>query len=161
MNLKLDSPGDVLTVGRSVASPRRHVQVRLVQRDALDKLRRREPPEDLVDGATRVAVPGTVRRHHHQLRTDLEGLMQRHRGAHTERPGFIGGAHDHCALGSAGDGHGDASELRIVPLMDRRVKRVQVYVEDRSRPVVGSRHACVGASLPQHLVAFGPYTCCV
>ena len=54
---------------------------------------------------------------------------------------FVGRAHDNSPPGAPGDGDRYAAELRVVTLVHRRVESVEVDVEDRSRPVLGSRHS--------------------
>src|SRR6202158_894096 len=130
-----------------MAGARRDVQVRLIERYAFDQLRRCVAAKDLVHGPARLAVASAVGRHDHQLRALLQGLVQRHRRVHPKSPCFVRSAHDDSPARAARDGHRDASKLRVVSLVDRRVEGVEVDVEDRSRPGVGFRHVrCRGQS---------------
>src|SRR5713101_2651774 len=60
VDLKLDAPRYLLRVGRAVARARRHIEIGLVQADALDQLGRGEPPEDLVYEPAGLAIAGAV-----------------------------------------------------------------------------------------------------
>ena len=65
------------------------VEIGLVESDALDKLRRSEPAEDLMDEPAGLAVSGAVGIDNHELRAQLKGLVQGHRRAHPESPGLV------------------------------------------------------------------------
>jgi hypothetical protein len=48
----------------------------------------------------------------------------------TEAPGFVRGSTDHRTFSLPRDNHGFAAQVRVVPLLDRRIKRVHVDVDD-------------------------------
>src|SRR5438270_625650 len=89
VDLELDPASHVLRGRGAVPGPRRHVEVRLVQGDPLDELRRGEAAKDLVDEPARLSVAGAVRRDHRQLGRELQRLMERHRRAHAIGPGLV------------------------------------------------------------------------
>ena len=101
------------------------IEERLVDRDAFDE--RRGVAEDLEHSLARLRV----RRHsgwdHDRVAGTGAGPAAAHRGAHAERLRLIaGGQHDATA-----DDHGPAAKARIVALLDGRVERVEVGVQDR------------------------------
>ena len=70
------------------------------------------------------------RRHHDRVRTQPQRLPTAHRGAHAVGLGFVAGReHD-----AAADDHRPAPQRGVVSLLDRRVERVEVSVQDGRRP---------------------------
>ena len=60
----------------------------------------------------------------------------RHRRAHAERPRLVaGGGDDAARCGRAADGDRLAAQLRVVALLDGRVERVHVDVEDAAHRI--------------------------
>jgi hypothetical protein len=101
------------------------VEERLVDRQALHQ--RRGLPEHLEDRLARRRVRRHPRRHHDRLRTQLPGLPPTHRRAHAASLGLVAGRKHHATS----DDHRPTTQPRIVPLLDRRVERVQVGMQDR------------------------------
>ena len=115
------------------------VEERLVDRDPLDQ--RRRVLEDREHGLARFRVGRHPRRHHDGLRAEPPGLDAAHGRAHPEGPGLVaGGQHD-----AAADDHRPPPQPRVVALLDRRVERVEVGVEDR------------GLAAHEHMFAHGPW----
>jgi hypothetical protein len=107
-----------------------------------------------MDEPARLSIAGAVGIHHHELRTQLQRLVERHRGTHAERAGLVRSAHHHGPARASRHRHRDPAELDVVPLVHGGVEGVEVYVEDGARPILGSGHLGVPASLPQQLVAY-------
>ena len=112
-------PGDVVEPA--------DVQKCLVDRQALDH--RRRVLEHLEHRLARLRVGGHPRRHDDRLGAQPAGPTSAHRGADPARLGLVaGGEHD-----AGADDHRAAAEPGIVALLDRRVERVEVRVQDRGR----------------------------
>jgi hypothetical protein len=102
-----------------------HVEKRLVDRQALDD--RRRVFEHREHRLARFAVGLEARRDDDRVRTQALGLPAAHRRSHATGLRLVaGGEHD-----TRPDDHRPADQARIVALLDRRVKRVEVGVEDR------------------------------
>jgi hypothetical protein len=115
--------GDLPRRARDPPQPA-HVQERLVDRQALDE--RRRVPEHGEHGLARVGVRGHPRRDHDRLRAQPPRLRAAHRRTDAVRLGLVTGRqHDPAA-----DDHRATAQLRVVALLDRRVERVEVGVED-------------------------------
>ncbi len=100
------------------------VQERLVDRDAFDV--RRGVVEDREHGLAGLDVVLEPGRHHDRLRAQLAGLTSAHRRAHPVRLRLVAGReHD-----AGADDDRAAAQVRVIALLDRRVERVQVGVQD-------------------------------
>ena len=111
------------------------IEERLVDRDLLDD--RRVAAQDrhylLADAAVLAAVNG----HEDQLRTQGDRRAGRHGRANAIWPRLVaGGHHDSPAARSATNGNRLAAQRVVVALLDGRVERVQINVQDGSRPRV-------------------------
>jgi hypothetical protein len=73
-----------------------------------------------------------------QFRTLPPGRDRCHRRPHAERARFVAGRRHQAALAGSADGDRLAAEIRIVPLLDRRVEGVHVDVDDL--PLTGFVH---------------------
>ena len=104
-----------------------NVEERLVDRQPFDK--GRGIVEHAKERPAGLGVDRHPRRYDHRTRAQPPRLPAAHRGAHAEGLGLVArGEHD-----SSADDHGPAAQTRIVPLLDGRVERVEVGVEDRRR----------------------------
>jgi hypothetical protein len=105
-----------------------HIQERLVDGDALDQ--RRRVMEDLEHGLAGRGVGRHPRLDDDRVGAQQERLPAAHRRAHAAALGLVARrqhdphAHDHRA----------ATQARVVPLLYRRVERVQIGVQDRGVP---------------------------
>ena len=100
------------------------VEERLVDRDAFDE--RRRVVEDREDGPAGLDVGLEPWRHDDRLRAQLASLATAHGRAHAERLGLVAGGQDHAGA----DDHRAPPQLGVVALLDRRVERVQVGMQD-------------------------------
>src|SRR5205823_9313300 len=106
-----------------------HVQVRLVERERL--YQRRDLPEDLEDLPRDLAVLAEIRPDDDELGAETDRARHRQRRPHAERARLVArGRDDAAALRTAADRDRSPAERRIVALLDRRVERVHVDVED-------------------------------
>jgi hypothetical protein len=110
-----------------------HVEVRLVERQRLDE--RCHRAEDREDGLRYGPVLLEVGPHDDQLRAETHRPRHRHRRPHPEAARLVAGRRDDApARRAASDGHGTPRQGRIVPLLDRRVERIHVDVQDATIP---------------------------
>ena len=101
-----------------------HVEEGLVDRQRLDQ--GSGVAEDLEHVATGLRVRRHPRWHDDRVRTQLPGLASAHRGAHAVGLGLVaGGEHDPAA-----DDHRPPAQRRVVALLDGRVERVEISVQD-------------------------------
>ena len=77
-----------------------------------------------------LAVAPEARRHDDRLRAAPERLAHRHRGMHAEAAHLVARGRDDAASAGAADDHRLAGELGPVALLDGRVERVHVHVQD-------------------------------
>ena len=140
VDLELDPPRDLLGSGRPMARAGGDVEVRLVEGDALDQLRRGEAAKDLVDKSAGVAIAGAVGIDHHELRTERHRLVNRLRRMNAKGPRLVRGAHHHRPPRPPGYRHREAPQPGVVTLVDGGVEGVKVDVEDGARPVFEARH---------------------
>jgi hypothetical protein len=103
-----------------------HVEERFVDREALDE--RRRIVEDAEHRLARLGVGGHAGRHHDRLRAKPARLPAAHGGADAECLGLVARREDD----SRADDHRPPAQAGVVPLLNRRVERVDVGVEDRS-----------------------------
>ena len=102
-----------------------HVEERLVDRHAFDE--RRRVLEDPVDRLARLDVGGHPRRDDDRVRAQAASRRSAHGRTDAVRLGFVARReHD-----SRADDHRPAAQARVVSLLDRRVERVDVGVENR------------------------------
>ena len=81
-------------------------------------------------------VPREIGRHDDERRAQPDRLRHRHRRADAERPRLVARRGDDAALvGLAADGERLAAQRRVVALLDRRVERVHVDVEDAAHRI--------------------------
>ena len=66
-------------------------------------------------------------RHHDGTGAQAAGLPPSHRRPDAERLGLVAGGEDH----SGPHDHGPPLQARVIPLLDRRVERVQIGMQDR------------------------------
>ena len=105
-----------------------HVKIGLVQRQRLDD--RRVLGEDLADLLGDRLVDLEARLHEDQVRTlPLRG-HRRHGRPDAELAGFVARRRHDAPLAGSADGDRLAAEIRIVPLLDRRVEGVHVDVDN-------------------------------
>src|SRR5262245_60708925 len=101
-----------------------NVGERLVDGDALDI--RREVAQDTDGRVTEPLVFAEVSADKYQVGTELPRVSSRHAASHAEGPRFVGGReHD-----AAADRNRLASQPRVEQLFDRRIKGVEVRVEN-------------------------------
>jgi hypothetical protein len=107
----------------------RHIQIRLVERQRLDE--RRHAPVDGKHLFRHPAILLKVGAHDDQRGAQAHRPRHRNRRPDAVRPGLVTRRRYHAALGGiATDDNRFALERRIVALLDRRVERVHVDVED-------------------------------
>ena len=102
------------------------VEERLVDRESFDE--RRRVPEDREHRLARLRVRLHPRTHDDGLGAEAAGLPLAHGCPHAEGLRFVAGSQDDPAAHD----HGAAAQRRVVSLLDRRVERVGVRVEDRA-----------------------------
>ena len=102
-----------------------HVEEGLVDRQPFDQ--RRGVVEDAEHRLARLGVGRHARRDDDRVRAQAARLPAAHRGADAAGLRLVAGReHD-----AAADDHGPSAQARLVSLLDRRVERVQVGVQDR------------------------------
>ena len=102
-----------------------HIEERLVDRQPLDE--RRDVVEDAVRRLARRGVRLHPRRHDDRVRAEAPRPTERHRRLHAEGLGLVTRREDDAGA----DDHRQPAQARVVALLDRRVERVQICVEDR------------------------------
>ena len=102
-----------------------HVEERLVDRQSLDE--RRDVVEDPVGRLARRGVGVHPRRNDDRVRAEAPRPAERHRRLHAEGLRLVARREDHAGA----DDHRPPAQARVVALLDRRVERVQIRVEDR------------------------------
>src|SRR5262245_58223063 len=101
-----------------------HVGEGLVDGDALDG--RREIAQDSDRGVAEPLVFVEMSADKHEVGTELPGAPSRHAASYAEGPRFVGRSeHD-----AAADRNRLAAQARVEQLFDRRIKSVEVRVED-------------------------------
>ena len=115
--------GDLDRRARDAAQPA-DVEEGLVDREPLDE--RRRVLEHREHRLARVEVRVDPRRDDHGVRAQPPRLPPAHRAAHAERLGLVARGEDDAAA----DDHRAAAQRRVVALLDGRVERVEVGVED-------------------------------
>ncbi len=100
------------------------LEKRLVDRETLHQ--GRGVVEDIEHGPAGLDVGVHAGFDHHRRRAQATGLDAVHGGADTARLGFVTGGHDYAAA----DDDRATAQLRSVALLDRRVERVEVGVQD-------------------------------
>jgi hypothetical protein len=130
----LQRAGDLVTLSERAAAAG-DVEEGFVDRDRLHAVG--EPPEHLHDLAGDAGVLLHVGRHVDSVRAQAPGLRDGHRAADAEAPGLVRRGGDDAASAPASrigaHDHGPAAEVGMVALLDGRVERVHVDVEDRPR----------------------------
>src|SRR5262252_2442738 len=128
----LDAALDLAGDGRAVAvqgAARRDVEEGLVDRQGLDE--RGEISEEAHDVAGNGGVLVHVHAQVDAFRAQTIRAADGHGGVDPETAGFIGGGRDHTAAARvSADDDGAAPDLGAVALLDRRVERVHVHVDD-------------------------------
>ena len=104
-----------------------HVEEGLVDRQRFDE--GSGVAEHLEHRGAGLRVRRHARWHDDGVRTQLPGLAPTHRGAHAVGLGLVAGGEHHPAA----DDHGPPPQRRVVALLDRRVERVEVSVQDGRR----------------------------
>src|SRR3569833_2013049 len=104
------------------------VEERLVERQPLDL--GRVVAEDLEEDVRGLDVALHPVLDDDRVRAAPHRLRHRHRALDPEHPRFVAARRDDAALDRATDEHGLAAQLRVVPLFDRRVERVEIDVQD-------------------------------
>src|SRR5215211_6703398 len=101
-----------------------HVGERLVDGDALDG--RREIAQDCDGGVAEPFVFVEMSADKHEVGTELPRAASRHAASYSEGPRFVGGReHD-----AAADRNRFVAQARVEQLFDRRIKGVEVRVEN-------------------------------
>ena len=139
-------PGGDLARGAGEVLEPAHVEERLVDRQPLD--RGRELVEDAVGRLACLGVGGEPWGDHDGVGTQPAGGPAAHRRSHPERAGLVAGRQHHPAA----DDHRAPAKGRVVSLLDRRVERVEVGVQDAGR---GSHRTYVRTPRPQSNCAAG------
>ncbi len=103
----------------------RDVGERLVDRDAFDS--RRIVRENRDRRIAQALVFAEVAAGEDKLRTELTGFAARHAARDPARARFVGGCEHHAAA----DRDRPAAQDRLQQLLDRRIERVQVRMENR------------------------------
>ena len=103
------------------------VEERFVDREAFDE--RRHVVEHPEHRLARLGVDRHPRRHDDGTRAQPPCLPSTHCRAHSEGLGLVA----RCEHDASAHDYGPAAQARIVPLLDGRVERVEVGVEDRRR----------------------------
>src|SRR5688572_12982006 len=101
-----------------------HVGEGLVDGDALDG--RREIAQDSNGGVAEPLVFVEMSADKHEVRTELPRAPSRHAASYTEGPRFVRGREHHAAA----DRNRLAAQARVKQLFDRRIKGVEVRVEN-------------------------------
>src|SRR5262245_47703079 len=101
-----------------------HVGERFVDGDALD--RRREIAQDCDGGIAEPLVFIEMSADKYEGGTKLPRAPSRHAASYAEGPRFVRGRENHAAA----DGNRLAAQARIEQLFDRRIKGVEVRVEN-------------------------------
>ncbi len=120
------------------------VEESLVQRQAFHLVR--ELAKHLEYLRRDLAVALEARRHDHRMRTAPECLAHRHRGVHAEAAHLVARGRDHAAAAGAADDQRLARELGPVVLLDGRVERVHVDMQDRALRIVHDSESTVNTS---------------
>ena len=130
------------------------VEERLVDRDRLDAVAEALQDRHDARGLARVALHVGVQID--AFRAAAPRLGDRHRARDAEAPRLVGRGRDDAAPASAlrvgADDHGLAAQLGPVALLDRRVERVHVDVQDRA----GRSHEQPRSQHTQHTAERGP-----
>jgi hypothetical protein len=106
------------------------VEERLVEGQRLDE--RRERAEDGHDPPAHLGVVIVVARHEDGVRAEPLRLHRRHGGVDPEHARLVAGRRHHTTGARTAHDHRLAPQLGPAPLLDRRVERVHVDVEDRA-----------------------------
>src|ERR1700722_1687953 len=85
-------------------------------------------PHALRDGP----IACEIRSNEDRMGTQAFRAYCRHGRMHAEAPGFVRGSTDSGTLGLPSNNHGLAAQVRVVPLLDRSIKRVHVDMDDFS-----------------------------
>ena len=123
------------------------VEEGLVEREPLDLVG--ELAEHLEHLRRDLAVALEARRHDDRLRAAPQRLAHRHRGMHAEAADLVARGGDHAAPAGAADDHRLARELGPVVLLDGRVERVHVDVQDGALRIAHDSDSAVN-SRPDH-----------
>ena len=130
------------------------VEIGLVERERLDQ--RRVLGEDRPDLLRHRPVDVEPRLHEDQLGAFPPGGDRRHGRADAELAGLVARGRDDAPLARAADRDRLAAQLRIVPLLDRRVEGVHVDVDDLAyRPSTGHGGRALGRAAYRLLVGIG------
>jgi hypothetical protein len=92
--------------------------------------------EDGADLARDGAVDLEARRHEYQFRTLPHRGDRRHGRTHAECSGLVARCGHHASLGAMTNRDRTASQFRVVALLDRRIERVHIDMDNLAR-----RHA--------------------
>ena len=112
-----------------VAARATDVEEGLVERDRLHQ--RRERLQDSHHRTARVAVRVEAGREEHTVGAGTARACHRHRGVHAEPAGLVARRGDHAARAETADDHRASAHRGVGELLDRRVERVEVDVQDR------------------------------
>ena len=104
------------------------VEVGLVERQRFDQVG--VAREDLAHLLRHRLVAHEIRRHEHRLRAQALGADRRHRRAHAELARLVTRRAHHRARAAPRDDHRPAAQGRVVALLDGRIERVHVDVQD-------------------------------
>src|SRR5580658_938820 len=160
-----DAPANLLRDLSRRAEPARRcgdIEEGLIQRKRLDE--RRVVPRDVEHGFRRLAIRAEVHRHDDCLRAEVQCRTQRHGGMDSKSTRFVRRSADHSAIQLRGavtcrratDDDREPAQFRPAQLLDGRIERVEVEVDDRA---VGHaralEHVASGARLLPPLVDVG------
>ncbi|MBB2671484.1 UNVERIFIED_ORG: hypothetical protein GGE44_001035 [Rhizobium esperanzae] len=112
----------------------RDVEIGLVERQRLNE--RRVFGKDLADLLRHGFVEVEAWRHEDQVRTFSFRGDRGHRRVDAEFAGLIARRRNHPTRRRSPDGDRFAAQFRVIALLDRRIKRVHVDMDDLARPLV-------------------------
>src|SRR6202022_1075519 len=108
------------------------VEISLVERERLDDWR--VLGENRADLERHRFVNIEARLYEDQVGTFALCDDRRHCGAHAEFPRFVACGGDNAALARSADGNRFAAQVRIVALLDGRIERIHVYMDNLALP---------------------------
>src|SRR5271170_4183334 len=106
----------------------RNIEIGFIKRQRFDEVS--VPTKDITHLSGHSSITGKIRREKDGARTEAFGTNGGHRGMHTELPRFVRRRADDGAVSPPRDNDWLAAQLRIVPLLDRRIKCIHVDMYD-------------------------------
>ncbi|CDE47760.1 unknown [Sutterella sp. CAG:351] len=118
----------------------RDIQKRFIDRNRLHQ--RRVAAENSLDCARHFLIALHIRVDEDEIRAQRLRAVGRHSGVNAVTPGFITRGRNHAPPFSSADRYRTAPELRVVALLDRRIERVHVDVENSSVSHMEKEYNC-------------------